>query len=96
MLLAGEDTTANTLAWMIWLLHTHPEAKQRAADEARRVLAGQPCLAGSDQLGSLDYIEACANETMRLKPVAPINVAEAVHDTVIADVAVPAGTSSCA
>jgi len=92
MLLAGEDTTANTLAWMIWLLQTHPEAKQRAADEARRVLAGQPCLASSDQLGSLDYIEACANETMRLKPVAPINVAEAVHDTVIADVAIPAGT----
>ena len=24
MLLAGEDTTANTLAWAIWLLHRHP------------------------------------------------------------------------
>ena len=26
MLLAGEDTTANTLAWCIWLLHRHPQA----------------------------------------------------------------------
>ena len=32
MLLAGEDTTANTLAWMIWLLHRHPDAAQRVAE----------------------------------------------------------------
>ena len=38
MLLAGEDTTANTLAWMIWLLHRHPEAAQRAAEEVRSVI----------------------------------------------------------
>ena len=30
LLLAGEDTTANTLAWMIWLLSRHPEALARA------------------------------------------------------------------
>ena len=41
MLLAGEDTTANTLAWMIWLLHRHPEALQRAADEVRAVLGAR-------------------------------------------------------
>ena len=33
MLLAGEDTTANTLAWMIYLLYRHPEALRRARDE---------------------------------------------------------------
>ena len=38
MLLAGEDTTANTLTWMIWLLFQHPEAARRATDEARAVL----------------------------------------------------------
>jgi len=30
MLLAGEDTTANTLAWMIYLLQRNPQALQRA------------------------------------------------------------------
>jgi cytochrome P450 len=30
MLLAGEDTTANTLAWCIWLLKQHPAALARA------------------------------------------------------------------
>lgn len=34
MLLAGEDTTANTLAWLIWLLHRNPQALQRANEEA--------------------------------------------------------------
>ena len=35
MLLAGEDTTANTLAWMIYLLSRHPEALRRAREEVR-------------------------------------------------------------
>src|SRR5690349_5760992 len=29
MLLAGEDTTANSLAWAIWLLYKHPECLAR-------------------------------------------------------------------
>ena len=39
MLLAGEDTTANTLAWMIDLLWRHPATLARATDEVRRVAA---------------------------------------------------------
>jgi cytochrome P450 len=31
MLLAGEDTTANTLAWLIHFLHAHPEVERRRA-----------------------------------------------------------------
>ena len=33
MLLAGEDTTANSLAWTIWLLFEHPECLARARAE---------------------------------------------------------------
>ncbi|MBT2320972.1 cytochrome P450 [Variovorax paradoxus] len=91
MLLAGEDTTANTLAWMIWLLHRHPEAAQRAAEEVRRVLGAQSHPT-HEQLGELDFVEACAHETMRLKPVAPLLIQEAVRDTVVSGLAVPAGT----
>jgi cytochrome P450 len=36
-------------------------------------------------------VEACANETMRLKPVAPIIIKQAVRDSVVAGIAVPAG-----
>ena len=40
MLLAGEDTTANTLAWMIYLLHRHPDALRRAREE----VLGKTCI----------------------------------------------------
>ena len=90
MLLAGEDTTANTIAWTIHLLWTNPEALARAVDEVRRVCGGShvPTLA---QVAQLDYVEACAHEAMRLKPVAPQTGLEALRDTTIGDVHVPKG-----
>jgi len=91
MLLAGEDTTANTLAWMIWLLHRHPEAARRAASEVCAVLNGAH-LPTHEQLARLDFVEACAHETMRLRPVAPMIVQQAVRDIVAGGVALPEGT----
>ncbi|HMC16117.1 MAG TPA: cytochrome P450 [Albitalea sp.] len=92
MLLAGEDTTANTLAWMIWLLHRHPDAAQRVAAEVCDALGGAAMPTRHDELSRLDFVEACAHETMRIKPVAPINIQQAVRDSVVAGVALPAGT----
>ena len=91
MLLAGEDTTAHTLAWMIHLLHGHPDALQRATDEVRRV-APDPAAFTPEQMRDLDVVEACAHETMRLKPVAPFFAVEALRDAVVGDVRVPKGT----
>ena len=91
MLLAGEDTTANTIAWMIHLLWLNPDALARVQREIRSVVSNprQPSL---DEMARLDYVEACAHETMRLKPVAPLIPLEAAHDVTIGDVQVPAGT----
>ena len=91
MLLAGEDTTANTLAWMIHLLQRHPGALRRAQQEVRR-LAPDPAAYTFDQMAELSYLEACASETMRLKPVAPFMALQALRDTRIGDVAVPQDT----
>src|SRR5207247_2922045 len=81
MLLAGEDTTANTLAWMIYLLARHPQALQRAQREVRE-LAPDVAAFTPELMASLDYLESCAHETMRLKPVAPFQVLVALRDTV--------------
>jgi cytochrome P450 len=93
MLQAGEDTTANTLAWCIWLLHRHrhPQALARATAEARGVMGADQAVT-LDHLSRLDYIEACMHEAMRLKPVAPQLPLQALKDTVVGDVDVPAGT----
>jgi cytochrome P450 len=87
MLLAGEDTTANTLAWMIYLLHRHPEALARAREEV-----GGRRIEKYEQATALPFVEACINETMRLKPVAPILMLQSTRDTVVADIEVPART----
>ena len=91
MLLAGEDTTANTLAWMIHLLWQHPDALAKAVAEVRSV-CGDARELTIEHMARLDYIEACANETMRLKPVAPHIGFQTLHDTQVSDVHVPAGT----
>ena len=91
MLLAGEDTTANTLAWMIWLLSCNPQALARASDEARAVVGAAGLPERYEQLAALPFVEACANETMRLKPVAPLIVAQAVRDSVVAGIEIPRG-----
>jgi cytochrome P450 len=87
MLLAGEDTTANTLAWMIYLLSRHPEALRRACDEAAAKNVEK-----YEDVSALPYLDACINETMRLKPVAPILMLEPTRDTTLGELELPAGT----
>lgn len=90
MLLAGEDTTANTLAWLIHLLWQHPAELQRAVDEVRH--ACPPGRAATmDELAGLDHLEACAHEAMRLKPVAPMNALQALRPTELAGVQIEPG-----
>jgi cytochrome P450 len=98
MLLAGEDTTATSLSWMLYLLSRDPAALQKAVDEVDHVMGRVTGSADDlsswtpEKMAELDYIEACTHEAMRLKPVGPFNAVEALKDTVVGDVAVPKGT----
>ncbi len=79
MLLAGEDTTANTLAWALYFLAGHPEVQERMAAEIATALPGSR-FADFGQAHDLPYTDAVIQETMRLKPVAPLNIVEANRD----------------
>ena len=92
MLLAGEDTTANTLAWMIHLLWQHPDKLAKAVAEVRAVCGDAQALS-FEQMQQLDYIEACSHETMRLKPVGPFIGFQTLRDAQVGDVQVAAGTT---
>ena len=91
MLLAGEDTTANTTAWLIYMLTRNPAALARAQAEVRAVL-GDGSVLDHARLANLDFLEACIHETLRLRPVVPMLSYQASRDTVLGDVAVPRGT----
>jgi cytochrome P450 len=92
MLLAGEDTTANTIAWMVHLLWSNPAMLARATEEVRRVCGTGQAAPTMEQMTQLDFIEACCHETMRLKPVAPMMPLQALHDTQLGGVHIPSGT----
>lgn len=91
VLLAGEDTTANTLGWALWLLHSHRGDWQAVVAEVDAVLGAASLPPSFEAARSLDRIEASVNEAMRLKPVAPLIFLEANHDTHIAGFHVPRG-----
>ena len=83
MLLGGEDTTANTMAWMIHFMIEHPGTQERMRAEAAQAVSDTGMLSRLPDADRLNYIEALAHETMRLKPVAPLLSLEAVEDVAI-------------
>ena len=92
VLMAGEDTTANTLAWTLHLLHTHPEAWHAVVAEVDASLGANLVPASIQAAGEMTAIEDCSNESMRLRPVAPLAYLENNAPTEIGGVALPAGT----
>ena len=73
LMLAGHETTAATMAWVINRLITHPEVMERARAEVLSVLDAKQL--DASHVGKLKYVEAVINETMRLDPVIPNSAA---------------------
>jgi len=69
LMLAGHETTAASLAWTIHNLLTHPQVMKEARAEVASVLNSRRLT--SEDMGSLKYVEAVINETLRLNPVIP-------------------------
>ncbi|MBJ7313827.1 cytochrome P450 [Rugamonas sp. CCM 8940] len=92
MVFAGEDTTSNSIAWLIDFLARQPREAEALAAESARVLGQAAVLDDYRSLDQLHYLDAATREAMRLKPVAPIMALQPTRDITLGDVAVPAGT----
>jgi cytochrome P450 len=92
ILFAGEDTTAHTLGWTIWLLATRPDLQERLRQEAAAAFGEHPFPAEYEAIERLPCAEATLRESMRLKSVAPVLGVEPVEDREIRGTRVPAGT----
>lgn len=67
LLMAGHETTANTLAWTMHLLGNHPQAQQKLHAELDTMDGRLPTV---DDLPNLAYTRAVISESMRLYPPA--------------------------
>jgi len=91
LLLAGHETTATSLAWVVWHLLNHPDAMATLRQEIAEVSGGASLEA--QHLPRLKYLDAVIKESMRLTPVATM-VARRLHAPArIGGLDLPAGTS---
>lgn len=81
LLMAGEDTTAHTLIWMIYELASLPHIQDEIRKEIDAVLLKDKFIKEYELNSKLRYVEAVAFESLRFKPVAPIILHEAIRDT---------------
>ena len=91
MLFAGEDTTANAMAWLLMLLADTPGPAARVVEEIDTVLAGESLVPEFGLLARLPWLEAAAVESMRLRPIAPQNGATARVPVDLGGLRIPAG-----
>jgi cytochrome P450 len=89
-MLAGHETTANTLAWSLALLSAYPAARERLEEELEAVLGGRHPAA--DDVPRLPWTRAVVAEALRLYPPAWTIERDALADDDVAGIPVPAGS----
>jgi cytochrome P450 len=92
LFMAGHETTANTLAWVWYLLSLHPEAEAALHAELDGVLdGGRP--PGVSDLPRLGYADRVVTEALRVMPTVWLLGREAVEPVEIGGYRVPKGTT---
>ncbi|MFS7945367.1 putative abieta-7,13-dien-18-ol hydroxylase [Helianthus anomalus] len=91
--IAGKDTSANTLAWFFYMLCKHPLIQQKIADEVKTATEADDDTS-MDEFGvklteaaleKMCYLHAALSETLRLYPAVPLDGKSAVKDDVLPD-----------
>jgi cytochrome P450 len=90
-LLAGTESTANTIAWALYLVARNPDLQQRLNTEVDSVLAGSA--AAHWQLSDLQLTGRIITETLRLYPPNWLLTRVATTDTTLGAHAISAGTT---
>ncbi|KAL9081228.1 MAG: hypothetical protein Q9157_000203 [Trypethelium eluteriae] len=75
-IVAGSDTTANTLTYLVWSVCRHPEIKQRLVQE----LATLPEGFSDQDTRSCEFLQYVIQETLRLFSAAPSALPRVVPD----------------
>ncbi|OCH92311.1 cytochrome P450 monooxygenase pc-2 [Obba rivulosa] len=82
ILIAGRDTTASTLSFVVYLLCQHPEVLQRLRQEVLAIV-GPTRMPTYEDMKDMKYLRAVLNETLRLYTPVPVNMRFSVSETTI-------------
>ncbi|XP_040920902.1 cholesterol 24-hydroxylase-like [Toxotes jaculatrix] len=88
--IAGQETTANQLAFCIMELARHPDILEKARKEVDEVIGMKQDIS-YDNLGELTYLSQVLKETLRLYPTAPGTSRDVIEDIVVDGIPIPAG-----
>jgi cytochrome P450 len=91
LLLAGHETTANSLSWTWFLISQHPDAAARFRSEVRQALDGRA--PGIVDLSRLPYTRMVMEESLRLYPPAWILGRKALGPDRLGEHEIPAGST---
>ncbi|KAK7451227.1 hypothetical protein VKT23_012565 [Stygiomarasmius scandens] len=81
ILIAGRDTTAGTLSFIIYLLSIHPKVLSKLREEISLNVGKDPRRKLTfEGIRGCKYLRAVINETLRLFPIVPFNVRETIHE----------------
>jgi len=81
IMIAGRDTTAQTLSWCFYLLSQNQRVQQKLREEIQNQLHGDS--PNIENLKPLKYLQAVIDETLRMYPPVPIDPKSAVNDDVL-------------
>lgn len=90
LLVAGEDTTSNSLAWTMQFLAADPALQDRMHARAVDHLGAATVCPDHETLHAMDDFEPLALEAMRFKPVVPFNSFTTTRPTILGDLDLPA------
>lgn len=91
LIVAGFETSANTLNWVWYLIGRHPEVEARLIDEARRILPGVSAV-NSDSLSDMQFTQQTLEEALRLYPPVWLFTRRSHEQDELDDYDVPPGT----
>lgn len=87
---AGHETSANALAWTLYLLHENPHAVDKLLKELDEVVGDRH--PNFEDLRQMEYSDQIINESMRIYPPAWITDRIALEDDEVMGYQIPKGT----